>query len=594
MSNFIKKSFLMIGCASLISLGACAQDTDKKQAQSELPAPVSTMDTTMADANMAPAPTLQSHAGSYLAGRHAQSHKDWGNAYQYLGQAYDQDQNNLILLHRTFLLAIGNGEMARAKNLAKQLLATDSNPDLALVFLGIDAMAENDYAQSQEYMADLTENGLGQFTRPIITAWNHAANQDFDAAITALDGAKEFAAIFYFHAGMIAEYTNHVEEAKSFYRTAMHSGLSVQETMMVAAFFQRHGDADYASLIYSSILKQEPDNPFTAEIQRRLGDIDNAPQAQITQAAHGAAMGVFSLASILYEKKAYESAIIYAQLVKHMAPDSGYIDVMIGDIFAIYEQFSAAIKHYSQVKQESGLYWLSQLRQAEIYELSEQFDLAIAKLKSISDAADPYLKRDIDVFLGDLYRRQGDFEQAVATYSHVLNQTDVIAPSDWSIVYARAISYEKIDQWQKAELDLLTAIDLNPENAMILNYLGYSWADRGMHLERALGFIEKAVALEPNDPYILDSYGWVLYRTGKFEESVNWLERAAEQMPNDATINDHLGDAYWQVGRYDEAKTQWLRSTRLKPTDDLLSSIENKLKHGLTTERILEQEARLQ
>ena len=215
-------------------------------------------------------------------------------------------------------------------------------------------------------------------------------------------------------------------------------------------------------------------------------------------------------------------------------------------------------------------------------------------IELLSSDADDYLKRDIDIFLGDLYRRQGNFEQAVATYSKILDQSETLSPSDWSLVYARAISYEKLEEWHKAELDLLTAIDLNPENAMVLNYLGYSWADRGMHLERALNLIEKAVALEPNDPYILDSYGWVLYRTGKFEEAVNWLERAAEQMPNDATINDHLGDAYWQVGRYDEAKTQWLRSTRLKPADDLLSSIENKLKHGLTTERILEQEARLQ
>ena len=115
----------------------------------------------------------------------------------------------------------------------------------------------------------------------------------------------------------------------------------------------------------------------------------------------------------------------------------------------------------------------------------------------------------------------------------------------------------------------------------MLNYLGYSWVDQGINLERARKMIERAVELRPNDGYIVDSLGWVLYRMKDFDGAVRHLERAVELRPNDPTINDHLGDAYWRVGRYIEARFQWQRALALKPEEDQISAIEDKLLRGL-------------
>jgi Flp pilus assembly protein TadD len=90
-----------------------------------------------------------------------------------------------------------------------------------------------------------------------------------------------------------------------------------------------------------------------------------------------------------------------------------------------------------------------------------------------------------------------------------------------------------------------------------LNYLGYSWVDKGMNLNRALEMIREAVNANPNDGYIVDSLGWAYYRLGRLEEAVETLELAAKLRSNDPEINDHLGDAYWKVGRKLEARFQW-------------------------------------
>jgi len=115
-----------------------------------------------------------------------------------------------------------------------------------------------------------------------------------------------------------------------------------------------------------------------------------------------------------------------------------------------------------------------------------------------------------------------------------------------------------------------------------LNYLGYSWVDQGRNYERALSMIERAVDLRPRDGYIIDSFGWVLYRLGRYVKAVKQLERAVELRSEDSVINDHLGDAYWRVGRTSEAHFQWRRALSFEPDENLVPVIERKLREGLS------------
>jgi len=132
--------------------------------------------------------------------------------------------------------------------------------------------------------------------------------------------------------------------------------------------------------------------------------------------------------------------------------------------------------------------------------------------------------------------------------------------------------------------DFLAALDLEPDQPLVMNYLAYSWVEQKQNLERAQEMLRRAVELRPSDGYIVDSLGWVYYRLGKYEQAVGELERAVELRPQDPTINDHLGDAYWRVGREREARFQWLRALGLEPGEEETPVIEQKLEEGLTGE----------
>jgi Flp pilus assembly protein TadD len=155
------------------------------------------------------------------------------------------------------------------------------------------------------------------------------------------------------------------------------------------------------------------------------------------------------------------------------------------------------------------------------------------------------------------------------------------AKTDWSLFYYRGICYERTKDWPKAEADFNQALALNPNESHVLNYLGYSWIDMGLNLEKGLELVKQAVELRPDDGYIVDSLGWAYYRLGRYEDAVRELERAVLLRPEDPVINDHLGDGYWQVGRQLEATFQWRHASDLKPEPEDFTRIQKKLREGL-------------
>src|SRR5206468_3781077 len=174
------------------------------------------------------------------------------------------------------------------------------------------------------------------------------------------------------------------------------------------------------------------------------------------------------------------------------------------------------------------------------------------------------------------------FSDCATTYTLAIDaMPGVTDKNTWVTYYYRGICEERSKQWSKAEADMRKALELQPEQPHVLNYLGYSWIDQGVHLDEGMNMIKRSVEQRPDDGYIVDSLGWAYFRLGNYEEAVKNLERAVELKPVDPTINDHLGDVYWKVDRMLEAKFQWSHARDLKPEQDELVKIEEKLKVGL-------------
>jgi Flp pilus assembly protein TadD len=189
--------------------------------------------------------------------------------------------------------------------------------------------------------------------------------------------------------------------------------------------------------------------------------------------------------------------------------------------------------------------------------------------------------RDLLVQAGDLNRSLSLHAEAEALYDEALKADASDGRNDWRLFFARAAERDRLGRWQEAEADIRRALELEPERPELLNFLGFSWVQRGGDLRGGLELIEKAAARQPDQGYIVDSLGWAHYQLGDYPEAVTHLERAAELSPSDPEIIDHLGDAYWRLAQLQDADYSWRRALQLDPSAALADRLKQKLKGGL-------------
>ncbi len=496
-----------------------------------------------------------------------------------MGKVLSYDSSNDEMVQRTFLLALGSGNFVTAKELAQKVIEMKKGGDeLAVIFLSCDAISHEDFKTALALLDRLPAEGFGQYTKPLLTAWSLMGQGDKTAALKMLsDNTVPNDPAYRMHAGMMEELAGNMNAAAAHYKVAMGNGLNLHTAVMVANFFERYGRPEISRDIYQGLDKMYPYNPFISAAAH--ADPHRVIKPNITRAADGAALALFDLATLLYEKRAYDSAQIYGSLVQQLAPDSPFAKMMMGDIAALHEQFDRAIDDYNAIDVSSAIYWISRVRMTEVYEVSGQVDKSVAMLQEL--AKNEATRVPALVSLGDTYRRQGRYEEAVAAYNQALTGVSAVTQEQWPIIYARGMAEERLNHWPLAEKDLLQALSFQPDNPMILNFLAYSWANQGVNLNKALEYARRAAELKPEDGYILDSYGWTLFRLSQYEESINWLEQAVAQVPGDSTLLDHLGDAYWQVGRQNEARFQWKHAHDLTQDQGFKTAIEQKIRDGI-------------
>jgi Flp pilus assembly protein TadD len=253
--------------------------------------------------------------------------------------------------------------------------------------------------------------------------------------------------------------------------------------------------------------------------------------------------------------------------------------VTLANAYESAHRYEDAIATYQRVPEGTPL-------RSEI-EIRKAFDLnsldKVDEAKVILDKLATEDSKDVKPLdaLGSIMRVRKRYAEAVDYYTRALKLVREPGKRHWSLYYSRGTCYERLKDWPPAEADLQQALKLFPDQPMVLNYLGYSWVDQNRNLKEGMALIEKAVALKPDDGYIVDSLGWAHFKLGNFKEAVRFLERAVELKPEDPVLNDHLGDALWQVGREREARFQWDQALTLEPEPEEVEKIKKKLVEGL-------------
>ncbi|HZS83703.1 MAG TPA: tetratricopeptide repeat protein [Stellaceae bacterium] len=528
-------------------------------------------------------PGAMSPLGSYLAGRHAQQQHDYAAAARFFGEALAQDPNDYELLNKTFLFDVTEGRTEEASRLAERINRIDPAAPVPNLVLSLGRIRSGDYAGADALAQKLPREGIHRFVTPLVQAWAEAGLGHPDDALKTLDRVRSvqgFAPLADFHAGLVDDMAGRSADAavalEKVLKSNQHANWRTIEAL--GSLEERMEHPDQAKALYERFARENPGSDLAARALARLAG-GQEPPPRITSAAQGAAEALFDLASVLNQSETADLALIYARLALYLEPDFPLAKLLVADVLESEHRAEEALAIDRSIPPQSPYAWTARLRAASNLELMGKTDEAAKELQAMA-AERPNEVQPL-VQLGDLWRSKNRFAEAVASYDEAVARLKQPEPRDWTIFYSRGVALERSGQWPRAEADLLHALQLQPEQPLVLNYLGYSWVDKGVKLNEALRMIERAVELRPNDGYIVDSLGWAYYRLGNYPQATQNLERAIELRPEDPTINDHLGDAYWQVGRLDEARSQWRRALQFGPEADEVRTISAKLDRGL-------------
>ena len=349
-----------------------------------------------------------------------------------------------------------------------------------------------------------------------------------------------------------------------------------------ASFMANSGRTNKAKQIVNSALKSYPRNLKLNQFKADLNENKNISIFNCKNVAHVSAEILYITANALSSQSIYPLSNFYLNLAKFLNEDFHSYDTLLAENFYKIENFNEAKKIYNSLSKKGEAYsWYSAKQLARIYLQEEEKEKGI---KIISDTYDSLVNKEIyETFdYAEFLKNNERFKESIKFYSEIISKVKNNHPLYAEATDGRGVAYERIGEWENAEKDLLASLKANPDQAYVINYLAYSWIEQGVKIEQSLSMLEKANKLRSNDPYIIDSLGWALFKLKRFEESKKYLQLAVRLMPGDPIVNDHYGDVLWKNGNEIQARYYWNYVLNLeKAEDELKKVIEEKLTKGL-------------
>jgi tetratricopeptide (TPR) repeat protein len=522
-------------------------------------------------------------SGSYLAARHASVERDAASAATFYRSALRTDPKNNELLDRAFISSLAEGDIDEAVKLADRILTIDKSNRVARLVVGVRDLKMKKYAAAQLNINQSIRGPITDLVATLLSGWASYGAGDTKTAVANIDkltGPEWYPIFKDLHSGMILELAGKEKDSG----TRFERAYKLDDSMLriadaYARWLSRNKDQAAAAAVYEAYDKKLARHPLVLEgLRETRSGKKLSPLVDSAQA--GAAEALYGIGATLTRRGGEDLALVYLQLSLYLAPNHPLALLSLADLYETVKKPAMAIKIYERMPASSPLKRNAQIQLATNLDAADRSDEAIKILKTVTTED----TKDLEAImaLGNIERGRKKFADCAQTYSLGI---DALPPNNDKAnsvyYYYRGICEERSKQWSKAEADMRKALELQPEQPHVLNYLGYSWIDQGINLDEGMKMIKRAVDQRPDDGYIVDSLGWAFYRIGNYEDAVKNLERAIDLKPEDPTINDHLGDAYWRIGRTLEAKFQWAHARDLKPEPEELPKIEAKIEKGL-------------
>lgn len=519
---------------------------------------------------------------NYAVAKYAGLTEDADTAARYYSRLLRTVDDDPWLAEQAVFSVMRVGEIDRAVALSKRLpRETISDTEIPRLLLAVDAVKRGEQEEALSYLTTPWSNDYHAMLARSLAAWSILAD-DPGSAVSLQQSASSNEGLYTLMGqtlgALMKANIDDVDGARHdlgvLWDVNARLALAVETEARLMAL---NGETELAQQRLKTFRNEVGRHPALMRLSADIEAGTVAPLQRLT-AAEGIALS-FYLATAPQANQGYGDApAVYFAMAVYLDPNLDSAKALWADTLdqagrrddaiAILESIPEDSVHHTSAQGQLAWALRREERNTEALELARE---TLARTNN----------RNIRVQLADLLQSLDRDGEAEETFTNVIEADEALGEYDWRIYFARGGARERLGEWPPAQNDLETAMSLNPNDPTIMNYLGYSWIDRGINLDEGLSLIEQALRLSPNSGAITDSLGWAHYKMGNYERAVFYLERAAALAPDIAEILDHLGDAYWQVGRFKEAGFQWERALKYTTDEREIDLLRKKLDGGI-------------
>ena len=525
---------------------------------------------------------------NYFSGILLLNDNQYNSSFKYLKKLSGLEEIHTNYSIKYLYSLVNSGNVNEAFNYSRKLEKQKLESFESNLITGIFYLKKSDFKSAKKYFLKAKAKGskfvLNNYVSDSLYNWSNLTNIDKSSAnleLKKLD--KRFENLKKIQSVFLNCYYNSSDTNELFSTLNSNQRTDFSRyNYFHASYAISIGKINEAKSIVQSALKLYPRNLLLNQYKIDLNELKNIDAFDCRKEKHVAAEILYITANALSSQSLYSLSNFYLNLAKFLNEDFHSFETLLAENFYKTNNFEDAKKIYKNLsKRGEAFKWYSTKQLARIFIQEKKTKDAIKLTSSVyKDLINKEVYETFD--FAEFLKNNEKFQESIFHYTAVLKNIKSKHPLYPKATDGRGVAYERIGNWDKAEKDLLASLSADPDQAYVINYLAYSWIEKGIKIEKSLNMLEKANKLKSNDPFIIDSLGWALFKLERYKESKKYLQLAVRLMPGDPIVNDHYGDVLWKNGNQLQARYYWNYVLNLKKTEENLKKIiDKKLIQGL-------------
>ncbi len=528
------------------------------------------------------------YISDYFSGILLLNENQYNKSYDFLKQLDGLESSHLDYSSRYLYSLVNGGKFNEALYYSKKLEKNKLDNFESDLIVGIYYLKNKNYKLSKRYFLKLknrkSNSILNNFLSNALLNWVSFKDLDFNNAKIRINSTdSKFESLKNIQNAFLHCFYKKQDTEFFFKELGLNQKIDFSRyNYFYAVYLSNQGKIEEAKKVINSSLELYPRNLLLNQYRLDLNKGKNKNIFNCQKLSNIVAEIFYITANALSSEGIYAFSNFYLNLSKYLNNDFYPFNTLLAENFYKTENFAQAKRLYKNMgKRGEAFLWYSAKQNTKIFieegEKEKAFKLMSKTYEKLS-TKDIYEIFDYAKFLKNNER----FEDSINLYTQIIKKIKKNHPLYPKVKDGRGVAYERLGNWNKAEKDLLSSLNAKPDQAYVINYLAYSWIEKGIKIEQSLKMLEKANNLKSNDPYIIDSLGWALFKLKRYKDAKQHLQLAVKLMPEDPIVNDHFGDVLWKNGEKIQARYYWNYVLNLEDAEEeLKKNIKNKLILGL-------------